>query len=70
MEISMDYIRSQLQRRAAERQLSAVAAGSKVHLRTLQRMVNGHGGRIENAEKVQKFLRDTEREKKLSKEPA
>lgn len=65
MNIEMEYIKAQLQRRAGERQLSAVARGSGVNLRTLQRLARGQQGTIGNASKVQVYLQGTERLKRL-----
>lgn len=65
MQINTEYIVAQLQRRAGERQLGKVAKGSGVNLRTLQRMVKENGGSTKKLEKVQKFLAETEKQKKL-----
>lgn len=66
MQINTDYIKAQLQRRATERQLSKVASGCGVNVRTLQRIAKGESCSMKIAGKVQQFLLDTEREKKLS----
>lgn len=65
MQLNIDYIVAQLQRRAAERQLVKVAQGAGVNIRTLQRIVVDKGGSTKKLEKVQQFLADTEKQKKL-----
>lgn len=65
MEISIEYIKGQLQRRACERQLTAVARASGVNLRTLHRLAKGKAGTVTTAERVQQFLKDTEKQRKI-----
>lgn len=65
MQINMEYIRAQLQRRAGERQLTRVAQECGLTVRTLQRIAKEGNCTTKNAEKVQQFLLDTEKQKKL-----
>jgi predicted transcriptional regulator len=68
VEISIEYIKGQLQRRAGERQLAAVARVSGVNLRTLHRLAKGQAGTVTTAEKVQQFLKDTEKKRKIEEQ--
>lgn len=70
MGIDMNYIQAQLQRRAGERQLRIVARAVGLHWRTIYRLAHGQSGTMKNAQKVQDFLRENERVKKLDKESA
>jgi hypothetical protein len=63
---NMDYIRAQLQRRTAERQLPTVAKRSGVGLRTLRRIIAGDGGcNYATVKQLDEFLRRTEKAKRL-----
>lgn len=73
MEISIEYIKAQLQRRVAERQLSKVAAGSGVGLRTLRRILDNDSANatlhtLHTLDTLTKYLKRTERDKKLGQE--
>lgn len=65
MEINIEFIREQLRRRAGERQLRKVADGSKVPLRTVHRVSQGAACRLDTAERLQTYLKQTERKKRL-----
>jgi hypothetical protein len=65
MEISVEYIKAQLQRRARERQLPRVALGSGVGLRTLHRILTKGSCTTRTAESLQVFLTTTEKQKEL-----
>lgn len=65
MEINVEYIKGQLQRRAGSRQLAAVARAAGVNLRTLHRLKDGKPGTVALANKVQKFLERTENDKDI-----
>jgi DNA-binding phage protein len=68
VEINVEYIKGQLQRRAGERQLTAVAKAAGVNLRTLHRMQKGEPGTVALANKVQKFLERTEKDRHIEKD--
>jgi DNA-binding phage protein len=70
MEISIEYIKAQLQRRVAERQLSKVANGSGVALRTLRRILDDDSANatLHTLDTLTKYLKRTERDKKLEQE--
>ena len=67
MQINMDYIQAQLQRRAGERQLATIARALNINVRTLQRLAKGQSGTVKNAQAVQQFLHDTERQRRLDR---
>jgi DNA-binding phage protein len=68
MELNMEYIKAQLQRRTAERQLSVIARGCGLTVRTLQRLAKGQSGTIKNAQTVQDYLLRNEGKKRLDDE--
>lgn len=70
MTISIEYTVAQLQRRAGERQLTAVASKTGVNLRTVRRIMEGKNVGIHKIEAVEKFLRDTEKQRRIDDEPA
>lgn len=70
MDINIEYIKAQLQRRISERQLRKVADGSGVGLRTVHRIAHGAGYTIKTAEKLQGYLERNEKKKKLDDGPA
>lgn len=59
------YIRKQLERRVQERQLSKVAVGSGVNLRTLQRIMKGENSSFQTLDVLDAYLRRTARKVKL-----
>lgn len=59
------YIRKQLERRVHERQLSKVATGSGVNLRTLQRIMKGENSSFQTLDALDAYLRRTARKVKL-----
>lgn len=65
MEISTEYIKAQLQRRVALRELRKVADGSGVSLRTLHRIIKGASCTTANAGQLQRYLVETESMKRL-----
>ena len=67
MEISMEYIKAQLQRRSGERQLPKVVKGSGVALRTLHRIIKGQGDtQHSTVVALNEYLKRTEQVKRLS----
>lgn len=65
MAIDLDFIRAQLRRRSDERQLTAVARGAGVNVRTLSYILAGRGGHMDTLSKLQTYLKATARKKKL-----
>lgn len=65
MKIDTTYIQDQLKRRLSERQLSAVARGTKLSTRTLSNIIQGKPGRTSVAETVQGYLKRTEKMERL-----
>lgn len=65
MQIDIDYIKAQLQRRSLERQLPRVAIGAGVGLRTVHRVLKTGSCTTRTAEALQIFLNTTERQKEL-----
>lgn len=65
MELNPEYVKAQLQRRKAERQLAAVARGSGLTRRTIDYILNGRSGHIKTITTLQKYLERTEGQKKL-----
>jgi hypothetical protein len=65
MQINMDYIRAQLQRRASERQLAKVARMAHIGLNTLRRIIEGKSCRMGIASDLQDFLTRHEKVRKL-----
>lgn len=65
MQIDFEFIREQLERRKRERQLGAVAKGADVSKRTLTYIIGGRASHFETAEKLQVYLKNNVRKKKL-----
>lgn len=68
MELNLEYVRAQLERRKDQRQLAAVARGTKLSTRTLSYIINGRSGHIETIKTLQEYLKRTEGQKKLGQE--
>lgn len=67
MSINMEYIKAQVQRRAAGRQLSALATHAGCTVRTLQRLADGKSCSVTMAERVQTALKETEHMTKIKR---
>lgn len=65
MDINLDYIVAQLQRRRDQRQLAKVARAVRVTTRTLANIMSGRPGTTAIATRLQDYLRRTEHQKEL-----
>jgi hypothetical protein len=65
MQINMDYIRAQLQRRAGERQTAKVSRMAGVGINTIRRIIEGNACRLSIAGRLQPFLEKHEKVRKL-----
>lgn len=61
MNIDIDYVKAQLQRRRSEKQLAKIARLTGLHPRSLYYIVDGgRDGRVSTLQKLQSFLKATE----------
>jgi thiamine kinase-like enzyme len=62
MKIDPEYVKKELIRRTSERQLSLVALGCGVNVRTMQRIMAGYtGAKVKTVSALQTYLKNTER---------
>jgi hypothetical protein len=66
MDINMDFIQAQLQRRADQRALPKVAAGAGVGVRTVHRVLATGTCTTTTASKLQNFLQSTQAHRRLN----
>jgi hypothetical protein len=65
MEATIDYIRTQLRRRAEEKQLPIIAKATGVSLRTLYYIANGRGAQGRTMRELDSYLKKNVRRRRL-----
>lgn len=65
MEDKFEYIKTQLEKRKQERQLTQVARGAKVSRRVIAYIMDGRNARTDTVDKLYAYLKDNARKKVL-----